>query len=69
MGDAVNVTSRLEGFREVDRIKVKSKDEAITTHDAPRLGGEIDRALHHERKLCSRALRLYRVRVTAFEEK
>jgi hypothetical protein len=65
----VNVASRLEGFRGVDRIKVKSKDEAITTHDAPRLGGEIDRTLNLARKLCSRAVRLYRVRVTAFEEK
>jgi hypothetical protein len=68
MGDAVNVASRLEGFRGVDRIKSKTKDEANTIYQALRRAGEIGRAFH-DRKLCSRVLRASRVRVTAFDEK
>jgi adenylate cyclase len=48
-------------FREVDRIKVKGKEEAITIYEALGLEGEIDRAAHDELKLWTQTLRAYRV--------
>ena len=85
MGDAVNVSSRLEGrtkyygvgilvgeatrevvkdvvFREVDRIKVKGKDEAVTIYEPLGLESEIDRKVHEELKLWQQTLRAYRAR-------
>ena len=85
MGDAVNVSSRLEGrtkyygvgilageatreavkdvvFREVDRIKVKGKDEAITIYEPLGLESEVDRKVHEELKLWQQTLRAYRAK-------
>jgi len=47
-------------FREVDRIRVKGRDEALTIYEP--LGGELDAALHAELKLWSQTLRGYRAR-------
>src|SRR5260221_11951201 len=47
-------------FREVDRIGVRGRDEALTIYEP--LGGELDAALHAELKLWSQTLRGYRAR-------
>ena len=83
MGDAVNVSSRLEGrtkyygvgilvgeatragvkdlvFREVDRIKVKGKDEAVTIYEPLGLESEVDKKALDELKLWQQTLRAYR---------
>ncbi|MGE5639710.1 MAG: CHASE2 domain-containing protein [Clostridia bacterium] len=47
-------------FREVDKIKVKGKDEAVTIYEPLGLESEVDRKVHEELKLWGQALRLYR---------
>jgi adenylate cyclase len=47
-------------FREVDRIKVKGKDEAISIYEPLGLGSEIGDSLQEELKLWNQALRAYR---------
>jgi adenylate cyclase len=47
-------------FREVDRIKVKGKDEAVTIYEPLGAEGEVDRKAHDELKLWNQALRAYR---------
>jgi adenylate cyclase len=47
-------------FREVDRIKVKGKDEAVTIYEPLGLESEVDRKVHEELKLWGQALRAYR---------
>ena len=49
-------------FREVDRIKVKGKDEAITIYEPLGLESEVDRKVHDELKLWQQTLRAYRAR-------
>ena len=49
-------------FREVDRIKVKGKDEAITIYEPLGLESEVDRKVHDELKLWQQTLRAYRTR-------
>jgi adenylate cyclase len=47
-------------FREVDRIKVKGKDEAVTIYEPLGLEGEVPRGLLDELKVWNQALRAYR---------
>jgi adenylate cyclase len=47
-------------FREVDRIKVKGKDEAVTIYEPLGLESEIDKKVLDEMKLWNQTLRLYR---------
>ncbi|HEY6822351.1 MAG TPA: adenylate/guanylate cyclase domain-containing protein [Burkholderiales bacterium] len=47
-------------FREVDRIKVKGKDEAVTIYEPLGLESEVDRKVHEELKLWQQTLRAYR---------
>jgi len=83
MGDAVNLSSRLEGltrvygvgilvgpntrqvvkdivFREVDRVKVKGKDEPVDIFEPIGVEGQVDKKLMDEIKLWHKALRAYR---------
>src|SRR5439155_888122 len=46
-------------FREVDRVKVKGKDEAITVYEPPGLAAELDPATQEELRLWGQALRAY----------
>jgi adenylate cyclase len=47
-------------FREVDRIKVKGKDEAVTVYEPLGIEGEVERATLDELKIWNQALRAYR---------
>ena len=49
-------------FREIDRIKVKGKDEALTIYEPIAFESEIDRALRDELALWDSALAAYRAR-------
>jgi adenylate cyclase len=49
-------------FREVDRIKVKGKDEALTVYEPLGLEGEVDRKCLDELRLWNQTLRAYRGR-------
>ena len=47
-------------FREVDKIKVKGKDEAVTIYEPLGLEAEIERKVQEELKIWNQALRAYR---------
>jgi len=49
-------------FREIDRIKVKGKDQAITIYEPVGLAAEIPAALQEELRIWTQALRAYRSR-------
>ena len=49
-------------FREVDKIKVKGKDEAVTIYEPLGLEGEVDKRALDELKLWNQTLRAYRAR-------
>jgi len=47
-------------FREIDRIKVKGKDEALTIYEPIALQSEAGKDIHEELKLWNQTLREYR---------
>lgn len=47
-------------FREVDRIKVKGKDEAVNIYEPLGVEGEVERKAQEELKIWNQALRAYR---------
>jgi adenylate cyclase len=49
-------------FRELDRVKVKGKDEPVTIYEPIGLTMEVDKAVQDQLKLWSQALKLYRAR-------
>jgi adenylate cyclase len=60
VGEATRSIVKEVVFREVDRIKVKGKDEAVTIYEPLGLEGEIDKKVLDEVKLWNQTLRLYR---------
>lgn len=60
VGEATRSRVKDVVFREVDRIKVKGKDEAVTIYEPLGLESEIERKVLDELKLWNQALRAYR---------
>ena len=60
VGEATRAQVKDVVFREVDRIKVKGKDEAVTIYEPLGAEGEVDRKAQEELKLWGQALRAYR---------
>jgi adenylate cyclase len=60
VGEATRTQVKEVVFREVDRIKVKGKDEAVTIYEPLGLEGEVERKVLDELKLWNQALRAYR---------
>ncbi len=62
VGEATRELVKDVVFREVDRIKVKGKDEALTVYEPLGLEGEVDSKWLDELRLWNQALRAYRGR-------
>jgi adenylate cyclase len=62
VGDSTRKLVKDVVFREVDRIKVKGKDEAITIYEPIALEADSDKRTHDEFKLWNQTLRAYRAR-------
>jgi adenylate cyclase len=60
VGEATREAVKDVVFREVDRIKVKGKDEAVTIYEPLGLESEVDRKVQEELKLWQQTLRAYR---------
>jgi adenylate cyclase len=60
VGEATRSQIKDVVFREVDRIKVKGKDEAVTIYEPLGLDSEVERKVLDELKLWNQALRAYR---------
>ena len=61
VGESTRNSVRDVIFREVDRIRVKGKDEAITIYEPVALESEAGKGVHEELKLWNQTLREYRV--------
>jgi len=60
VGEATKAAVRDVVFREVDRIKVKGKDDAVTVYEPVGLEVEVDRKARDELKLWNQTLKSYR---------
>ena len=60
VGEATRQQVKGVVFREVDRVKVKGKDEAVTVYEPLGVEGEVARATLDELKVWNQALRAYR---------
>ncbi|TMG75146.1 MAG: hypothetical protein E6H75_10895 [Betaproteobacteria bacterium] len=60
VGEATKAAVADVVFREVDRIKVKGKDDAVTVYEPVGLEVEIDRKTRDELKLWNQTLKSYR---------
>jgi adenylate cyclase len=60
VGEATRSQVKDVVFREVDRIKVKGKDEAVTIYEPLGVEGEVGRGALEELKIWNQALRAYR---------
>ena len=60
VGEATRKAVKDVVFREIDRIKVKGKDEAVTIYEPIGLESEVDGRIREELKLWNQALRQYR---------
>ena len=60
VGEATRSQVKDVVFREVDRIKVKGKDEAVTIYEPLGVEGEVERKVLDELKIWNQALRAYR---------
>jgi adenylate cyclase len=60
VGEATRALVKDVVFREVDRVKVKGKDEAIVIYEPLGLEGELDRKNADELRLWNQTLRAYR---------
>ena len=62
VGEATRKQTDDVAFREVDRIKVKGKDEAITVYEPLGIAANLDGAVQEELRIWNQALRAYRSR-------
>ncbi|MGD9951216.1 MAG: CHASE2 domain-containing protein [Burkholderiales bacterium] len=60
VGEATRSQVKDVVFREVDRVKVKGKEESVTIYEPLGLESEVDRKVQEELKLWNQALRAYR---------
>jgi adenylate cyclase len=60
VGEATKSAVKEVVFREVDRVKVKGKEEALTIYEPIGLESEVSREVLDELKLWSQTLRAYR---------
>jgi adenylate cyclase len=60
VGEATRNAVRDVIFREVDRMKVKGKDKAVTIYEPIALEADADKQMHDELKLWNQTLRAYR---------
>ncbi len=62
VGEATKSILKDVVFREIDRVKVKGKEEALTVYEPIGLEGEVDKKTLDELKLWNQTLKLYRSR-------
>ena len=63
VGEATRNAVKDVVFKEIDRIKVKGKDEAVTIYEPLGLESELERSVQEELKLWNQALRAYRAQL------
>jgi adenylate cyclase len=62
VGEATRASLNEIVFRELDRVKVKGKDEPVAIFEPLGLVSEVDKAVQNELKLWNQALKLFRNR-------